>query len=194
MADSVLLKVFFRRWATNHQGGTAFTPNWYHYWTQTNAVYLAPQDYGDYRCTWRKAGFYYPGELKFHICDSAAVAAYSLCKQAIMDGIDNFAVTERHEGQHRNDWLTFWPWPIGYIQSDDMDPPTPGAPPNWPPVGDYVPDNLEGTLQYPDFRPTAQDSDGDWYYDFDDLGYDAECNWTTGAADTADWSNPGHQY
>jgi len=116
------------------------------------------------------------------------------CAGDILEGIDLFAITERHEGQHLLDWWTFWPVPPGYIQSADMDPRDPNAGPKWPPVGDYVTDNLEGTSQYPDFDPTKQDSDQDGYYDFDDLGYDAECSWTNGNADTADWANPGKQY
>lgn len=30
----------------------------------------------------------------------------------------------------------------------------------------------------------------DWEY----LGYEKECDWTKGYADSLDWSSPGHQY
>ena len=195
--DSARVKVFFSKYALNHSGPTysQHEPNWYYYWKQTNAAVLLPQHYGHPRCTPRTAGLYPPGDIRFYICDAAAGSAPDNCGSPDpVDGIDLFAVTERHEGQHRTDWWNFWPAPIGYIQSADMDPPDPNAGPDWPPVGDWVPDYLEGTLQYPLFRSTAQDSNGDGHFDFDDLGYDAECPWIIGHADTADWSNPGHQY
>ena len=36
--------------------------------------------------------------------------------------------------------------------------------------------------------------DFDGRVDFDDLGYDAECSWTNGSANSSDWGNPGKQY
>jgi hypothetical protein len=197
LAESVLVKVFFLKYATNHPAGLhPEWPNWYYYWRQTSSYVLALQDYGDNKCTDTTAGYYWPWppdgpESRFHICPAAAESSSSDCDNTTWFGIDLFAATEKHENQHLIDWWTFWPAPNGYVQSLDLDPPTP-ADSSW---GDGVPDSLEGLGHlFPGLSPSQKDPDNDNHTDFDDFGYDAECGWVKGSADSTDWSNHGHQY
>jgi hypothetical protein len=191
LAESVLVQVFFTKYASNHPlASHPEWPNWYYYWRYTPAMVVAPQEFGGDSCLAGRAGYYDAPRLesKFHICDSAATISYSYCDSTNWDGIDLFAATERHENEHYVDMWTFWP--NGYNQAADMDPPV------YPDTiyGDLVPDTLEGTYLYPNFNRFLKDSDNDGYIDFEDLGYDQECTWIKGTADSVDWANPGHQY
>jgi len=191
VADSVKVKAFYPKYATNDPDPAHDWPNWYYYWRYTDAVVLGPQTFRGDSCSDSTAGYFLPPEPGFHICDSAATESYSECDSQTWNGIDLFAATERHENQHRLDWWDFWGNHGGYNQAADMDPP---VPPDTI-IGDEVPDSLEGPgHRFPNFNPLLKDSDGDFHKDFEDLAYDMECNWIRGSADSVDWANPGHQY
>ncbi len=194
--DSVMVKAYFPKYATNNPDVAHDWPNWYYYWRQTPAVVVAPQTLGGDSCNINTAGYFWPWppagpEHLFHVCPAAADSAFSDCDSTKWYGIDLFAATEKHENQHHIDWWTYWPAPYGYVQALDMDPPTPPD----SSYGDLVPDSLEGPGHlFPSLNPLLKDSDNDNQIDFEDFGYDAECSWAKGSADSTDWSKPGHQF
>jgi hypothetical protein len=167
-------KVFFDRTAKNHPGpGSGTTPNWYYYWSQTSANYgshsydesiVAPK-FGE--TVWQGGQWV----AKIGRDDYMFTGRWGG-----VDGVDHFANTTRHESQHVTD-LSSW-WPTGYNSNLDAD-------------GDYVPDSLEPGLGY---DPTLLHTDGDGDRDVEDHAYDNQPAWTTGSADSADWSKSGHQW
>jgi len=98
-------QIFFPKMATNHPGGVANSPNWFHYWLQTVTPLGTPAPTFDYGTS----SFFTPGTTTITLSDGDA-GSYSapygthnpLC------GIDNFAWTVIHESQHYKDWLDFW--------------------------------------------------------------------------------------
>jgi len=99
----------------------------------------------------------------------------------LLDGIDLFAYTCRHEARHvekNSDWF-----PNGWDYSSDGD-------------IDYIPNVLEpyfGSNVGGPFYTDDQDSDNDGYPDNEDYTMFTQTGWTKGNADTSDWANPGHQ-
>jgi len=185
VADTVNILIFYDKYANNHTGLLPNAPNWYYYWKQTPATHGVSRYGGD--CTGGN-GYYLFGESWFHICPHAAESDQVPCSGQTVDGIDLFAVTCRHEEQHRLDYWNLWQYPHGgYIPGLDLDP----DPPPGDPLGDWLPDADEPGLG---FDPMKWDTDGDNYKDFEDRGFDRECDWTPGDADDYDWANPGHQY
>ena len=185
VADTVTVLIFFPRDVANNR--LAGLPNWYYYWWQTSA------SLGNHRYNGnagpRTFGLYIDGQTYFSIFDAAKDSFALECTTGVVcNGIDNFAVTCRHENQHLTDYLSFWG--VGVPRDTitvDKDPGTPL------PLrkGDCIPDSLEPGMQ---LDSLLWDTNNDGHYDFDTRGYEAECNWIKGSADHEDWANPGHQY
>jgi hypothetical protein len=116
VAESVMVKVFYPKDATNNPDTQHDWPNWYYYWKQTPAYVWGHQAFGGSDCSPHKSGYYTPGDTMFHVCDSAAAAGYSECDSTTWTGVDLFAATELHENTHLNDWWAFWPG--GYVKLD----------------------------------------------------------------------------
>ncbi len=201
--DSVQVYFFFSKYdgtnfARNHPGPSYAIdyPNWFFYWKQTVAG--DPTVISKYDATNDTSrGTYTLGQGHLKICSLATETTHLVCSYPVYpgpqyDGIDNFAITMRHEKGHYDDYRDLWHIPGGgYNPLVDNDPHTPTN-------GDQVPDSLEGIGRtYPQFDSLKWDSINDpWtIFDFDFLGYERECtDWNQGDADDEDWANPGHNY
>lgn len=183
VAESVLVEIFFAKYASNHpSGGIGTPPNWYYYWKQTIASH-GNHVYGGPLCIPHRTGYYQDGSSSFHICASASGKEDVQCSSDSADGIDLFAISCIHENQHQLDYGNWWAPHGGWDSSMDRD----------QGIGDWVPDHLEPSPGMP-YSPDSIDTDGDSLIDSEDHAYDRECDWTKHFADSLDWSNPGHQF
>jgi hypothetical protein len=180
VVDSVMVKAFFPRYATNHPSGT--TPNWYYYWKQTPAN-LEPNVYGGPFCSDTIYGYFWhrgysEGEPYFHACSLANEVNVSQGYPSWHEGIDCYGEVCLHEHNHYSNWTGWW----GNHQYDslygDQD-------------HDYIPSVLEPSFG---LDSTRGDSDNDGIDDFEEIAYDAMRNWSAGSADSLDWAHPGHQH
>jgi hypothetical protein len=210
--DSAMVKTFYEKTATNHPGG--ITPNWYYYWSQTDANILGniyggffyDPNGGMHGCgvSDTRAWYYFAPDSSqydpyFHVCDLAADTqqvrgAYPHIDSIFLNGIDAFAISSIHENQHRTDLHNWWGFPpdTTYLDTDLDD----------------IPDHIESTICYDPQNPNVccdslnYDSDGDGQWDSEDHALDAEwgncviCSglWIDSSADDEDWSKQGHQY
>ncbi|MEW6097133.1 MAG: hypothetical protein AB1567_11530 [bacterium] len=115
------------------------------------------------------------------------------------DGIDTFAETCIHEGQHQSNYFNWDNIPGPGMKEPDID-------------GDELPDWYEDCGD--DGIPNTNDNNegnGIWdppgerynlnnpytitpkWDDEEDMCQQAEFNWTVGSADSEDWADPGHQ-
>lgn len=178
--DSEMVKIYFPKTATNHPApGNGTAPNWYYYWKQPLRV-ADSSFYGGDSCNTSRVGYYHFSQIIFHNCDLAAESDTVLCAAHRFSGIDMFAADCYHEKQHLNDYDAWWRPIGGYINNINLDSDL-----------DRVLNSAEPALG---FDSTLQDSDGDSFIDFEDRGYDAQCHWIPGTADSSDWANPGHQH
>lgn len=181
-AESIMVKVYYPKYAANHPGGITGTPNWYYYWGQTPAN-LEPDEYGGTYCNDSTYGYfrywwYSAGETMFHICDLASMFNVSPGYPSHSSGIDCFGEVCLHEHNHYANWWNWW----GNHQYDslyaDRD-------------HDYIPSVLEPSFG---LDSTQSNTDHDLIDDFEEIAYDAMRNWIPHSIDTLDWANPGHQY
>jgi hypothetical protein len=185
VAESVLVKVYFPKFEFNNPSGVF--PNWYVYWSQTNAAYgqywYDPNGHGG------DPGYYPFGDNRFYLCRQAALSDTVICAKARFDGIDYYAAVCRHEDRHMRDYDNWWRPLGGYIPNLHLDLDV-----------DRCLDSAEPTLT-PPLDPTKKITYPNVYppgiKDFDDFeyrGYEQMCDWIQGSADSVDWSFPGHQY
>ena len=199
VAESVMIKAYFPKDATNHPGtGNGTTPNWYYYWGQTTAPMGTPaqRQYGGDSCGTPagRAGYLDPITFDYyHICDTASTESWVYCDGPVgnnWNGIDLFAAECRHEYEHLITYAAWWP--NGYIQSMDLDS---IIIPSDSYLGDGIPDTMEGPSHtFPQFDPGWKDSDLNGRRDWDELCDSTKCIWIRGSENYRDWSNPGHQY
>jgi hypothetical protein len=178
VVESVMIKTYFPKYATNHPApGNGTTPNWYYYWGQTEADTGSHVYGGQYCGSLNEPGYYQDSSLFFHICYLASQKWPVQCAGFdTSDGIDNYAQTCLHESQHLTDFFAWWA-PGLYDSTRDSD-------------RDYIPNSVEPQLGY---DSTMWDSDRDGYKDWEDHALDRECDWICGD-DYEDWANPGHQF
>ena len=155
--DSVMVKVFFPKYATNNPDTLHDWPNWYYYWRYTPACVVAPQDFGGHACNSSTRGFYDFGLPGFNICPAAAESSGIICALADWHGIDVFAATERHENQHKIDYFAWWNPIGGYWRNRHLDADS-----------DYVPSHIEPSLGFDSLNalsnPYAPYGIRDWEY------------------------------
>ncbi len=182
-AESAMVKVYFSKNSQNNPVG--LEPNWFFYWKQTVAS-IGKQVYDP---DTSKVGYYIFGRDYFFVGFKAALSDTVICAHARFYGIDYYAAVCRHENRHMSDY-------------DDW----------WRPIGGYTPnlhldfdvdrclDSVEPTL-VPALDPTKKITYPKIYppniKNFDDFeyrGYEQECDWIQGSADSLDWACPGHQY
>ncbi|MDF7809534.1 hypothetical protein P4E94_19005 [Pontiellaceae bacterium B12219] len=161
-------------------------PNWFYYWKQTSASAGSPL----YGLQW--AGLKWEGnQWVFYIGpadnDQYRPPAGGDNAGVIIEGVDNFAWTVRHEHRHIQTSSTWYP--NDYDGSLDPD-------------GDWIPDSQEpslgGTQMNPinggPFSPGVYDTDSDGLRDDEDYTVATQQPWIVGSADVFDWSNSGSQY
>ena len=207
------IETFFPRGAYNHpHNPTPFfvrtpaeysvdTPNWFYYWSQTNAKYGEPA-YRTYHPQWPHLNMGYAdweaamSAWKAFLCVNAASStAGGTWNDA--RGIDLYAHVSRHEERHRLDLAGFWP--NGWIFGQDQDEGT----------GDWLPDTLEPTLipqhaynpnmvaTFPDafqYYPLNQNGQPPMLQDIDDYCLRRQTPWDNGSANLVDWASPGMQH
>ncbi|MGC9320322.1 MAG: hypothetical protein ACP5KN_19970, partial [Armatimonadota bacterium] len=173
--DTQTVQIFFSEEATNHPPpDTAFSPNWYYYWSQTTASWGShvydPQCGNPWgRCVWQ--GDHWQACISYGANEGQGNPLFD------EEGIDWFAVICRHEGQHVMDFSNWWP--NGYNQNADLD-------------NDWVPDADELQMGY---DPGLYDTfpDDPWPNDCEHHCETHRAQWAVGAADPEDWAHPGHQ-
>lgn len=181
------VEVFFDRDSTNNPGFNRH-PNWFFYWAQTSAGFGNPQ----YDNTQPHGSAEWINNAWVAFIGYADNGDYTPPMGGdnggiLLDGIDNFAWTCRHEWRHVQT-LSSW-YPQGYEIAIDQD-------------QDMIPDaqeaTLGGTQQNPinggHFDPTEYDTDGDGMRDVEDYTIATQKAWIKGSADSKDWANPGHQW
>jgi len=177
-----VIEVFFDHDATNHPSGQAGSPNWFNYWSQTSAGFGNPLYYGG---EVKMDGFAsrYNGVWTPFICKGAGyrgVVPDGPIKNDVVEGIDNFALTCRHEQRHVDLFNQWWP------HRDDI--PVDGD-------NDLLPDYLEETLgPGGPFVAGTWDTDHDGYRDGEDYVYFTQATWKVESAIRQNWSNEGIQY
>jgi len=169
-------------------------PNWYYYWEQTSA------DYGTlYRHTGWAHAAYESGEWRAYLGpyenDSYQVPEGDNGGN-VLEYIDNFAWTARHEGRHVTTFTNWWPSGHGIWMTPD----------DWTNDGDqdYLPDTQEaalgGTPASPInggyFDPTKYNTDypNDPFPDCQDYTCNTQAPWTQYSAKDDDWAHPGSQW
>ncbi len=103
------IQIFYNKTATNHPGGQAGSPNWFHYWSQATE----PQLLGTPKPTWKyeAAGdpYFDPGSTEIVLTDRIETP-YSapLGTHNPLQGIDLFAYAAVHESGHYDIWVSYW--------------------------------------------------------------------------------------
>jgi len=180
VAESVMVKVFFPKYATNNPSDTL--PNWYYYWRQTPAG-LDSNIYSGPKCIASWCGYYDFSDYFYHVCPAAAETDSARCDSTSVAHIDLFAMTCRHERQHQTDYDTWWRPIGGYGQNRHLDADS-----------DFVPSSIEPSLGLDSLNKFSNPWGADSVSDFEYRGYNSECIWLRGSADQYDWSNPGRQF
>ena len=107
-SDEQEVEIFFPKNATNHPGGQAGSPNWFHYWGQAVQGLLRgdPKPSLTYSAT---GSSFSMGDTHISLSDGDATS-YSapLGENNPLTGIDNFAWTAVHESTHYFHALTWW--------------------------------------------------------------------------------------
>ena len=182
VSESVMVKVYYPKNSQNNPAG--LEPNWYFYWSQT----IASTGTHVYDPTTDEIGYYRFGDHQFFIGYKAALSSWVVCAATRYDGIDFFAATCFHENEHQSYYDLWWRPLGGYLpnihRDNDRDRCLDSKEP-------YLVPPLDSTLivTYPAGYENIPNFD-DWEY----LGYEKECDWIKGNADSFDWSHPGHQY
>jgi hypothetical protein len=177
--------LYFPEEALNNPGH--ITPNWFYYWKQTSANYGtvyydvdSALGYTDYIGGAWKA-------FLGHEDNEGFTPPEGDNGGNLLDGIDNFAWTARHEGRHVTTNTSWYP--------NDYDPSFDGDNDGMPNAQEAT---LGGTQQNPihggPFTAGVWDTDGDTLPDVEDYTDNTQAAWTEGSADGSDWANPGHQY
>ena len=188
VAESVMIKAYFPKTATNHPAsGGQVTPNWYYYWGQTLANY-GTHLYSGGNCTDTTIGYYTFGESNFHVCDSASGTRILPCLSQFgwpYDGIDLFASNCRHEERHLQDYFAWWDSSGVNIYNRNLDSDT-----------DWVKNSFEPFLTpwLDSTKWSTYDDSLKRYSDFEYRGRIANCDWYPGTADSLDWADPGQQH
>jgi hypothetical protein len=185
-------KVFFRRDAKNHPGEDAGeTPNWYFYWSQTEASfgvheYYGPGSDGNGRSYMSFIG----GKWRSRIGNSVTTKTITINSITYPKGIDHFAFTTRHEERHRIDLSDLWGGASSNrVPIDDLD-------------SDGIPDDKEDDLvpshpYDPSLKATHIDT---WNYgkdgwsDMEDYALRRQEYPNPGNYNSVDWASPGSQW
>ena len=210
VSESADFQVFYPRDASNHPGSDK-TPNWFHYWSQTQAK-VGPAKFGGNsgRCgsggDYGKLMGYYRNKILdsvYYICDLKSFGPDFSFKTVKWDGalpenrevtgIDTFAVVSRHENAHY-EHFTQW-WKGEHTQNKFEDTNQNGvkdsAEQKLDQDGDEVPDTLEPGYG---MNPKKKQTLGAGVPDEELICWKAEAAWQPGSADAEDWAKPGKQW
>lgn len=202
--------IFHPRDASNHPG-SAGTPNWFHYWSQTSAR-VGPAKFGGTSGKCASGGDYgkLMGYYRYQIFDSS----YYICDlksfgpdfafqsvnwdDALPDnrqvtGIDTFAVASRHENAHYEHFTQWWKAHQTADKFEDTN--QNGIKDSSEELldkdKDEVPDSLEP--QY-GMNPAKRETLVAGVPDEELICWKAEASWKEGAANAEDWAAPGKQW
>jgi len=180
--DSVEVKFFFDRVSTNHQGGTAGTPNWYHYWS--DALNVSSEHTYNWTLPTSETTVYSQYHWTIEIGRNAEWPPPGN-PPTNNDYIDGFWATNLHEFWHKDHRVHNFAVHGGWSPplQDDMDgdgicdtDPNPGQP------GQYV-GGWEALIGTSPSVPNSTEEGGNW----------AEINGTYGN-DDIDWARFGSQW